>query len=115
MVPALLYKMMDKGDLQASMHSRRNGMVDLIKKHLQALATFNEQVLEEALGIDEVDVQAAGGEDMESVEGQGSAVKDDKEEEEAVDDDAAGDISNDVTDELVHSKRYILAGGKKVK
>ena len=89
-------------------------MVDLIKKHLQALATLTEQELEEALDVDEVDVQAPGGEDMESVEGQGSAVGDDKEDEEAADDDAAGDISNDVTDEFVRSKRYILAGGKKV-
>ena len=89
-------------------------MVDLIKKRLQALATSTEQELEDALDVDEVDIQAAGGEDMESVEGQGSAVGDDKEDEEAADDDAAGDISNDVTDEFVRSKRYILAGGKKV-
>ena len=55
MVPALLYKAMEKGDLQASMCSRRSGMVDLIKKHLQALATFTEQELEEALDLDEVE------------------------------------------------------------
>ena len=63
-VPAHLYKEMEKGYLQASMRSHRNGMVDLIKKHLQALATFTEQELEAALDIDEVDVQAAGGEDL---------------------------------------------------
>ena len=64
MVPALLYKAMEKGYLQASMHSCRNRMVDLIKKHLQALATFTKQQLVEALDVNEVDVQAASGEDM---------------------------------------------------
>ena len=59
MVPALLYKAMEKGDLQASMRSCRNGTVDLIKKHLQALVTFTEQKLEEALDVDEEDIQAA--------------------------------------------------------
>ena len=88
-------------------------MVDLIKKHLQALAAFTEQKLEEALDIDEVDVQAAGGEDMESVEGQGSAVGDDREDEEVADDDAVGGIYDDATDELACLRRYILAGGKK--
>ena len=49
------------------------------------------------------------------MEGQGSAVGDDEEEEEeAADDDIAEDASNDVTDELVHSKRYILAGGREM-
>ena len=43
--------------------------MDLIKKHLQALATFTEQELEEALDIGEVDIQAAGGDEMDSVEG----------------------------------------------
>ena len=64
MVPALLHKVTEKGDLQASMRSHRNGTQNLIKKHLQALATFSKQELEETLDVDEVDVQAAGGEDM---------------------------------------------------
>ena len=115
-VPALLYKATEKGNLQARMCSRRNGMVDLIKKHLQALATFTEQQLEEALDVDEVDIQAAGGEDMKSVEGQGSAIGDDekKEEEEVADNDIAENASDDATDELMRSKRYILARGRKV-
>ena len=50
-VPALLYKTAEMGDLQASTRSRRNGTVDLIKKHLQALATFTKQELEEALDV----------------------------------------------------------------
>ena len=64
MVPALLYKAMERGYLQASMCSHRTGMVNFIKKHLQALATFTEEKLEEALDVYEVDVQAASGEDM---------------------------------------------------
>ena len=48
------------------------------------------------------------------MEGQHSAVGDDEkgEEEELAGDDIVEDASDDATDELVHSKRYLLAGGR---
>ena len=51
-LPTLVFRSTDRGDMQASSRSRKESTAELIHQHLKALATFSDADLEEALDSD---------------------------------------------------------------
>ena len=51
-LPTLVFRSTDGGDMQANSRSRKESTAELIRQHLKALATFSDADLEEALDSD---------------------------------------------------------------